>query len=240
MSTHAESSPPRGGSGAMFDGIARRYDLLNRINSLGLDQSWRRRAVEALALCPEERVLDLATGTGDLLLELDRRAQRLELRLELVGLDPSEGMLEVARAKLGARARLVRGEAEALPFEDERFDALTMAFGIRNVADRPRALAEMRRVLRPGGRLAILELAEPRRGLLGAAARFHVHHVVPRLGALLSGGSAYRYLQSSIEAFPPAEVFVETMKAAGLEVRRAEPLTFGACVLFVAERGGRS
>lgn len=225
------------GSGAMFDGIAERYDFVNRVISLGIDQSWRRRTVEALALRPGARVLDLATGTGDLAL----LTARAEPTAQVVGLDPSTKMLEIARAKvekagLGSRIELVVGSAEALAFPDSSFDGITIAFGIRNVPERERALAEMARVIKPGGRVAILELSEPRRGILGPLARFHVHTVVPYVGALLSGAPEYRYLQRSIAAFPPAEEFADTMRRAGLDVTAPSALTFGVCYLYVGEK----
>jgi demethylmenaquinone methyltransferase/2-methoxy-6-polyprenyl-1,4-benzoquinol methylase len=232
------STATRPGSGAMFDGIARRYDLLNRVLSFGVDRLWRGRLVRSLALGADARVLDLATGTGDVALDVVRRHPSVHV----TGVDPSAGMLavgqdKVARAGVTRHVTLVTGDAQALSFPDASFDAVTIAFGIRNVPDRPRALAEMRRVLKPGGRLGILELAEPR-GFLGAAARFHVRTLVPRLGALLSGDREYRYLQESIARFPHHTEFVPTIAAAGFDDVRARPMTFGACVLFTARVGG--
>jgi demethylmenaquinone methyltransferase / 2-methoxy-6-polyprenyl-1,4-benzoquinol methylase len=225
----------RGGSGEMFDAIAERYDLLNRVMSLGVDQGWRRKTVAALALSDGERVLDLATGTADLAIQVARRHPAVQV----TGVDPSTGMLavggrKVVAAGLGGRVTLQPGDAQALPFKKGSFDAVSMAFGIRNVPDRPRALREMRRVLRGGGRVAILELSEPQGGVLGALARLHIRRIVPRLGALLSGAREYRYLQESIAAFPPPEEFAATMEAAGLREVRATPLTFGVCCLFTA------
>ncbi len=224
------------GSGAMFDRIADRYDLLNRVISMGVDQRWRRKTVKALNLRDHARVLDLATGTADLALLV----ARTHTSASVTGLDPSERMLALGRDKasaagLGARIELVQGDAQALPFEDNRFDGVCMAFGIRNVPDRGRALREMARVLRPGGRAAILELSEPRGGVLAPIARFHVHTVVPWLGSLLSGAREYRYLQRSIAAFPPSDEFASLMEASGLNVLQVEPLTFGVCHLYVAE-----
>lgn len=249
----------------MFDRIAHRYDLLNRILSLGQDQRWRRRAVRALELDarpgsarpaparpdparpdptrpgtarPETaRVLDVATGTGDLALLIARRHPRVQVE----GVDPSERMLEKGRAKvldagLDGRVRLVTGDAEALPYPDGVFQGVTIAFGIRNVPDRERGLAEMARVTAPGGRVAVLELSEPGGGLLGSVARFHVRAVVPRVGAVLSGEREYRYLQSSIAEFPPADAFADMMRRAGLVDVRAIPLTLGVCHLFVGTR----
>ncbi len=231
----------REGSGAMFDGIARRYDLVNRVISLGIDQNWRRQTVAALRLQPGSRILDLATGTADLAIMV----ARTEPACTVVGLDPSTGMLEVGREKLlkhglAERVELVAGDAEQLPFPDASFDGVCMAFGIRNVPDRDRALCEMARVTRPGGRIAILELSEPRGGMIAPLARFHIHTVVPYLGALLSGQREYHYLQRSIAAFPPADEFTRRIAAAGLEPVETRPLTFGVCHLYVAEAVSRS
>jgi demethylmenaquinone methyltransferase/2-methoxy-6-polyprenyl-1,4-benzoquinol methylase len=148
------------------------------------------------------------------------------------------GRQKVAAAELARRIELRVGDAEQLPFPDRSFDGVTIAFGIRNVPDRGRALREMARVCRPGGRIAILELSEPGGGVLGALARFHVHTLVPTIGALLSGAREYRYLQQSIAAFPPAAQFAAQMTACGLQVLRVEPLTFGVCHLYVATPNG--
>jgi demethylmenaquinone methyltransferase/2-methoxy-6-polyprenyl-1,4-benzoquinol methylase len=222
------------GSGAMFDAIAPRYDLLNRLMSFGVDARWRKKTVRALALPAKARVLDLATGTGDLAVAIAKK----HTDAHVVGVDPSVGMLAIGRRKaekFAGRIEMLEGDAQALAFGDRAFDAACIAFGIRNVPDRARGLAEMRRVVRPGGRVCILELGEPRKGILGPLARFHVHHVVPRLGALLSGKKEYRYLQRSIAAFPPPEEFAEMMRAAGLRVVEVKPLTFGVCHLYVGE-----
>lgn len=226
------------GSGAMFDRIAHRYDLLNTIISLGIDRRWRRELVAALKLEPGDRVLDLATGTGAVAFDILRRHPDVTV----LGTDPSVKMLGIAERKsarlgLDSRLQLSEGVAESIDLPDDSVNAITMAFGIRNAADREAALRETRRVLRPGGRVGILELSEPRRGLLGPLARFHVHHVVPTLGALLSGKREYRYLQRSIAAFPGPEEFCELMSAAGLEVEAARPLTFGVAHLYLARVG---
>jgi demethylmenaquinone methyltransferase/2-methoxy-6-polyprenyl-1,4-benzoquinol methylase len=225
------------GSGAMFDAIASRYDLVNRVISLGIDQSWRRKTVEALLLEGADRALDLATGTADLALAIAARYPGVKV----VGVDPSPKMLavgdeKVARAALEARVSLEMGDAQSLQFADASFDAVSMAFGIRNVPDRPKALREMARVVRPGGRVAILELAEPTTPILGSLARFHIHTLVPAIGAALSGSREYRYLERSIAAFPDRAVFAELLREAGLTVIAAEPLTFGVASLYVAER----
>jgi len=223
------------GSGAMFDAIAQRYDLLNRLLSLGIDQRWRKRTVRALGETARGKVLDLATGTADLAILIARES----LAAEVTGVDPSPGMLAIGRQKverlgLSARITLSEGDAQALPFADGTFDAATIAFGIRNVPDRLAGLRELARVTRRGGRVAVLELSEPRGGLLGPLARFHVHTVVPWLGSLLSGAKQYRYLQASIAAFPPASDFAKLMESAGLQVLEVIPLTFGVAHLYVA------
>ena len=225
---------PRGGSGDMFDRIARRYDMLNRVLSMGIDRGWRKQAVATLKLKENSRVLDLATGTADVALEVLRQ----EPLARVVGVDPSAGMLEIGQRKIEEAGcdesiDLQLGDGEQLAFADDTFDGITIAFGIRNVPDRAKALSEMARVTRPGGRVAILELSEPRGGLLGPLARFHVHHLVPRLGGLLSGSREYRYLQQSIAAFPPPEEFADLMTTSGLEVLEIRPLTFGVCCLYV-------
>jgi len=242
---------PTLGSGEMFDRIAARYDFVNRVLSFGLDVRWRRRVVRALGLEQRKRhahadahgawygdrprVLDVATGTGDLAIEIARACPGAHI----IGLDPSAGMLGVARQKLerrglAERIELVVGDAQALPQQNCEIDAATIAFGIRNVPDRGKALRELARVVRPGGRICVLELAEPRRGFLAAAARLHTHHLVPRLGGWLSGSREYRYLQKSVAAFPPAEEFAALMRASGLDVLEVTPLTFGVCTLYLA------
>ena len=232
----AGEAPPRDGSGDMFDGIARRYDLLNSLMSLGLHRRWRRRLVASVEAYRGGRILDLATGTADVAIALARAYPRLRV----VGLDPSAGMLEVGRKKV-ERARLLDrvdlrlGDGQALPFADNSFDAVCIAFGIRNIEDRDLALGQMARVVRPGGRVAILELTQPQGGAMAPAARFHVRQVVPRLGAWLSGDREYRYLQRSIAAFPPPERFARMMEQAGLENLQRKRLCWGATHLFTGD-----
>ncbi len=230
------ATPAAAGSGAMFDGIAHRYDLVNRVMSFGVDRRWRRRLVRALALPARGscRVLDVATGTGDVAIDV----ARAHPDAVVVGVDPSTRMIALGRDKLAARdltdrVTLEEGDAQALAHADASFDGVCIAFGIRNVPDRARGLAEMARVCRPGGRVVVLELGEPRRGVIAPLARFHIRHVVPRVGAWLSGAREYRYLQTSIAAFPPPDAFAAMMTAAGLEVLEVVPLTFGVCTLYV-------
>ena len=222
------------GSGSMFDRIAGRYDRLNRIMSVGLDRGWRNKLVAALQLS-EGRVLDLASGTADVAIAIASKHPDVHV----TGVDPSQNMLSVGaekatRAGLDDRIELVVGDAQALPFEADTFAASCISFGIRNVPDRLLGLEEMARVTRPGGVVAVLELTEPSEGLLAPLARMHVHHVVPRLGAWLSGDAEYRYLQRSIAAFPPPAEFAALMARAGLQIAAIESLGFGAAHLFVA------
>ncbi len=236
MTTPETTASTREGSGAMFDGIAHRYDLVNRVISLGIDQSWRKKTVASLELKPGARVLDLATGTADLAIMI----ARLHPHVTLVGVDPSAKMLEVGQKKLDSeqlaeRIELQVGDAQGLKFPDRTFDGVSIAFGIRNVPDRLQGLREMARVTKAGGRVAILELSEPRGGLLGPLARFHVHSVVPAVGALLSGAKEYHYLQKSIAAFPSARRFESLMREAGLKIVASTALTFGVCHLYVGE-----
>ncbi len=223
---------PVDGSGAMFDRIARRYDLLNRLMSFGIDRIWRRKLLNALP--SEGRILDVATGTADVAIAI---AQNNE-QVSVVGLDPSVGMLEVGVEKVQAcgldgQVQLEMGDAQKMNYPDDHFAGACISFGIRNVPDRSLGLQEMTRVTEPGGYVVVLELSEPKGGLMAALARIHVHHIVPMLGALISGDKEYRYLQKSIAAFPPAQDFVQLMEKVGLESVTAERLTFGTAHLYV-------
>ena len=223
------------GSGAMFDGIARRYDVLNRVMTFGIDQGWRRRAVRLLQLPANAHVLDLATGTADLAMLI----ARMHPDARVTAVDPSRGMLAVGREKVAAaqmdgRVTLREGDAQALPFADGTFDGVTIGFGIRNVPDRALALREMARVCKPGARVVVLEATEPPPTLLGWGARVHLRVVVPRLGALLSGAPAeYRYLQKSIANFPSPQEFAGLMTAAGLTMEHVIALFLGVSHLWV-------
>lgn len=224
----------QGGTGDMFDAIAERYDLLNRILSLGQDQYWRKKAVKALQLDDASTVLDLATGTGDLAIMIARMKPKLTVR----GVDPSANMIAVGQEKvkqqaLTERVTLSLGDGLAIPFEDDTFDGAVVSFGIRNFPDRLKGLQEMTRVTRPGRKVVVLELSEPRKGLMAVLARTYIHHIVPTIGATLSGKQEYRYLQRSIAAFPTAEEFVALMHEAGLKDASSKALSFGAVNLFV-------
>jgi demethylmenaquinone methyltransferase/2-methoxy-6-polyprenyl-1,4-benzoquinol methylase len=191
----------------MFDRIAPVYDLMNRFMTAGLDGRWRT-LTASLAVQPGDRVLDAACGTGDLALaDLRAGASRV------TGLDFSERMLARARTKAPA-LEWVQGDMLALPFEPESFDAATVGFGVRNVSDLPLGLRELRRVLRPGGRVAILEITQPR-GVVKPFFGLWFDRVVPVLGKVLPGGGAYTYLPASVKRFPPAEGLVGLLREAG-------------------------
>jgi demethylmenaquinone methyltransferase/2-methoxy-6-polyprenyl-1,4-benzoquinol methylase len=206
----------------MFDRIAPVYDAMNRIMTAGLDRSWRRLAVEAV-VGPGDRVLDACCGTGDLALAAEREGGHV------TGLDFSPRMLERARRK-SATVEWVEGDLLALPFPDGGFDAATVGFGVRNVDDLERALGELRRVLRPGGRLAILEITQPR-GLLRPFFRLWFDVLVPLAGKILPGGKAYTYLPASVRRFPGPEDLAALMRARGFEDVRFRRLAGGIVAL---------
>jgi demethylmenaquinone methyltransferase/2-methoxy-6-polyprenyl-1,4-benzoquinol methylase len=213
----------------MFTSIARRYDFLNHALSLNIDRRWRRDLIAALNVARGEVVLDVATGTGDVAIELARRTQASSI----AGLDPSPGMLAVAQEKLSAagtaegRIQLVEGDALALPFPDASFDVVTIAFGLRNLPDYERGVNEMARVLRPGGRLAVLEFLPPA-GIARLVFRSYIATILPVVGRAISGSpEAYRYLASSIGSFIPAEDVRSLLAGAGLEAVTTRRLTAG-------------
>jgi len=232
----ADDAPgPNGRSVAhMFDRIAPTYDRLNHLLSLGMDFSWRRRAVGQFDR-DAGAVIDLATGTGDLLIALLRARPDLT---GAVGLDASENMLAICRAKLdrrrlGNRATLVCGDAAATSFDDATFDAVTMAFGLRNMPDVAEMLAEMYRTLKPGGTAVILEFSLPPNRLLRRCYLLYLRLAVPLVGVLVSGDKqAYRYLNTSIERFAQPEHVLRMMQQAGFSSVAAIPLTFGVASIY--------
>jgi demethylmenaquinone methyltransferase / 2-methoxy-6-polyprenyl-1,4-benzoquinol methylase len=197
---------------AMFDRIAGLYDRMNTVMTAGLHHEWRRRAVELAAVAPGDRALDVATGTGDLALEL---ANRVGPTGEVVGIDFSEKMLELARAKAGARVRFESGNALALPYPNGAFDAATVGFGARNFSDLERGLAEMARVVRPGGCVVVLEITTPRRPPLSTFFRIWFDRIVPAIGQIVDS-QAYSYLPSSVRRFPGPDELAAVMSRSGL------------------------
>lgn len=233
MDAPTPGSPEKRAVRSMFDRIAPRYDLLNRVLSAGIDVRWRRRAVDALALRGSSRILDVCTGTADLLVESLLR----DAGHHGTGLDLSPRMLERGGAKLErqglrARSRLACADAEQLPLPSGRFDAALVAFGIRNVGRPDAALRELRRALRPGGVLVILEFSMPE-GLLGGLYRLYFGRVLPVVGGMVSGNrAAYSYLPASVARFPGPEAFVALMRECGYGEVSRTPLTAGIAQLY--------
>lgn len=227
----------------MFDAIAGRYDLLNHLLSAGIDRRWRARAIRALGLTGRERVLDVCTGTGDVALAAIRGRPGAA---RVIGVDFAGAMLRVAAAKLrNARlsdcVTLVRGDATRIPLADAAVDAVTIAFGIRNVEDMPAACREMHRVLSPAGRIAILEFAVPAMPGMSTVYLWYVRYALPAVGRAISRhNAAYGYLPASIDAFSSPTEFVKILRQAGFQDVSAVPLTFGAVILYTARKGLRS
>lgn len=221
----------------MFDAIAARYDFLNHLLSAGLDRRWRRRALRSLELTGPETLLDLCTGTADVAIA-GAVASRSPARI--VGVDFAPAMLtlglgKVRRAGLERRITLVRGDAVRVPLLSASVDAVTVAFGIRNVVDPAAACREMRRVLRPGGRIAILEFAEPRARGLRAAYLWYFRHALPCIGRLVSRHQdAYAYLPASVGTFPSPDQFAGVLRELGFSDVSAVPLSFGIVYLYTA------
>jgi demethylmenaquinone methyltransferase/2-methoxy-6-polyprenyl-1,4-benzoquinol methylase len=237
MSSHPPIGEQEGKAEAverMFDAIAPRYDLLNRVLSFGVDRYWRWRAVRLLADEQPARVLDVATGTADLAL----RAERTLHPREVVGIDLSAEMLARGRQKierrgLSPRISLVQGDAADLPFPDDAFDAALVAFGVRNFEDLTAGLRGIGRVLRPGGALVVLEFSQPRAFPIKQLYGWYSRHVLPRIGGALSPDQgAYEYLPSSVAAFPSGPDFLARMADSGFTHLDWTPLTFGIASLY--------
>lgn len=214
----------------MFGDIARRYDLANHLLSAGLDFRWRARAAEIVRQWQPRRVLDLATGSGDLALRIQKKVPAVEV----VGADFCPEMLEVARAK--GLTNTVVADALHLPFPDDTFDVVTVAFGLRNMADWETALREMARVLRAGGHLLVLDFSLPR-GLLRPLYRFYLHRCLPWLAGRITGKkNAYRYLAGSIEKFPSGEAMYTLIETSGFSHAQAEALSGGIVTIYRAQK----
>lgn len=232
---HAEKAPR---VQSMFNAIAHAYDINNRLHSFGRDQAWRRRAVRLMEVGATDHVLDVACGTGD----LSEAFQKAGVE-RVVGLDYTSGMLDIARRKSqrmpdDRRPEYVQGDAMALPYESESFDVVSIAFGIRNVAEPDLAFSEFARVLRPGGRLVVLEFAEPRNRLLRWGNDLYTRRIMPFTASLIARdrSGAYRYLPKSIQTFLDPESLGQRISAAGFDVSRQVRMTFGVCVATVAVR----
>ena len=230
--------PSRSGVHVMFDRISPRYDLLNHLLSLGLDYSWRRRAVSKLGVGSNQTVLDLACGTGDLLLAARKR---IDDGNRLIGLDKAPQMLSRAAMKIAHRnvasTKLILGDGMALPLADGTVDATMIAFGIRNMPDTVGCLQEMCRILKPGGKAIVLEFSLPHNRVLRALHRFYLRTFVPFLGRVVSGDvHAYRYLDRTIETFAQGKEFCRLMQMAGFTEVEAEALSFGIVTIYTGWR----
>ena len=221
----------------MFNGIAPKYDLLNHLLSMGIDKSWRRKAMRELEGGRRGTVLDIACGTGDFSIEALRHGGE-----RVVGADISENMLAVAREKarekgLEDRLEFRYGDSENLDFEDGTFDAVTVAFGVRNFEHLERGLAEMCRVLRPGGKVVVLEFSTPERFPMKQLYRFYFKQILPRVGGFVSGDrKAYEYLPASVFAFPQGDRFLQIMRSCGYRNVAQWRLTFGIASLYTGEK----
>ena len=224
---------------AMFDRIAPTYDRLNHLLSLGIDRRWREKSVQRLVPFAPRRVLDACCGTGDFSLA---QARRMHPDSHITGLDLSEGMLavmreKVAKAGLEVRISCEQGDSEAMRFPDGSFDCATIAFGIRNFAHREAALREILRVLKPGGRLVILELSVPENRFLRWGYNLYFKHFVPWIGGRISGDrAAYTYLPASVQAFPGRREWTATMAGCGYAQVRHKAFTLGLCRMYVGEK----
>jgi len=222
----------------MFDNISGTYDFLNHFLSLGIDIIWRKKAIRTLKAVQPQYILDVATGTGDFALE----ALRMLNPRKIIGVDISQGMLDVAREKiakkgLGDRFEVTLGDSENLPFATDTFDAVTVAFGVRNFEHLEKGLTDICRVLKPGGKAVILEFSKPRKFPVKQLYHFYFNHVTPRIGKMFSKDHrAYSYLPESVAQFPDGQKFTDILRRAGFSQAVSRPQTFGICTLYIGTK----
>jgi len=222
----------------MFNNIAGKYDFLNHFLSLGIDKGWRKKAIKSIAAIQPKTILDVATGTGDLAIAA---AQRID-GSRITGVDIAAQMLEVGRKKTAAlqldqRISMQVADSEQLPFADQSFDAVTCAYGVRNFEHLEAGLKEMNRVMRPGGKLAILEFSRPKKFPVKQVYNFYFKYILPSFGKMVSKHStAYTYLPESVMAFPEGQDFCAILQRCGFKLAAARPLTFGITTLYTAEK----
>ncbi len=221
----------------MFNNISHRYDFLNQLLSLGIDKSWRKKAIQVLKPLHPKHILDVATGTGEFAL------QALELNPQkITGIDISEGMLDVGRKKLKDRnleskVELIYGDSEKLPFKENKFDAATVAFGVRNFENLNKGLKEIYRVLKPGGMVVILEFSKPAKFPFKQVYNFYFKFILPKIGSLISNDkAAYTYLPKSVEAFPDGEDFLHILHLVGFKNTQCSALTFGISSIYIGTK----
>ncbi len=218
----------------MFDKIAFRYDLMNRVLSGGIDLYWRRRAIKELIPLNPKKILDVATGTADVAIMTYRYLKPAKI----TGIDISEGMLKIGRQKLAKallnkHIELFEGDAEAINFEDNTFDAITVAFGVRNFANLEKGLGEMWRVLKPGGKLVVLEFSKPKKKWFNGFYNLYMRIIAPKAGQWLSKNKdAYQYLNNSVKAFPEGETFLHILQQTGYSETTLKRLSLGICTIY--------
>lgn len=221
----------------MFNNISKKYDFLNHFLSLGIDITWRKKAIKMLAKDRPKLILDIATGTGDFAIEA------LALKPDrVVGVDISEGMLSEGRKKIAKRKLdhlidLQLGDSERLLFEDNKFDAVIVSFGVRNFENLEKGLKDMHRVLKPGGKTVIVEFSKPKKFPMKQGYNFYFKYILPQIGKLVSkDNAAYTYLPESVQAFPDGEDFLAVLKKVGFKHTQCRPLTFGISSIYIGEK----
>jgi demethylmenaquinone methyltransferase / 2-methoxy-6-polyprenyl-1,4-benzoquinol methylase len=222
---------------SMFNNISKRYDLLNHVLSMGIDIIWRKKAIKLLKKDQPKLILDIATGTGDFAIEA------LALNPDkVIGVDISEGMLnegkkKIKKRKLEDKIELQLGDSEKLLFEENKFDAVIVSFGVRNFENLEKGLADMNRVLKPGGKTVIVEFSKPRKFPMKQLYNFYFKHILPRIGKMISkDNSAYTYLPESVQAFPDGEDFLQVLRKVGFKNTQCRALTFGIASIYIGEK----
>jgi demethylmenaquinone methyltransferase/2-methoxy-6-polyprenyl-1,4-benzoquinol methylase len=222
----------------MFNSIAHRYDFMNRFLTAGIDIRWRKKAISQLKELAPQKILDVATGTADVAI---MTAEMLKPK-KIIGIDISEGMLELGKEKieklgLSNTIGLQTGDSEVINFEDNTFDAVTVAFGVRNFQNLEKGLKEMRRVLRPGGKLVVLEFSRSKNKVFAAICNFYMNVVTPAIGKLFAKNKdAYQYLNDSVQAFPEGQTFINIMNEAGFTQTYLKTLSFGICTIYCGSK----
>ena len=219
----------------MFNNISKRYDFLNHLLSMGIDKGWRRKVVNLVRKANTTNVLDVATGTGDLAIALKKGTQA-----KVTGLDISAGMLKVGREKIAKKALnidMVLGDGENLPFEDNSFDAVTVAFGVRNFENLEKGLKDIKRVIKPGGQIVVLEFSQPEKAPFKQLYNFYFKNILPGIGKLVSKDArAYTYLPESVQAFPYGEAFKQVLTNCGFASATTKPVTMGIASIYTAKK----